>query len=118
MLYCTSMRFARAVPLGAATAPDGLIIVCRMVLPPTESNPFLCNSVLFCGRLGGLAPPCAARLVLDRRCPAQYYTDECSTTPKDPSMITQLLDSLNPAQRQAVQAADGPILVLAGPGSG
>src|SRR5574337_77483 len=29
-----------------------------------------------------------------------------------------ILSSLNPAQRQAVKLVDGPILVLAGPGSG
>src|SRR6266496_5281975 len=33
-------------------------------------------------------------------------------------MSTDLLNSLNQAQQQAVQAIDGPVLVLAGPGSG
>src|SRR6266498_4842678 len=33
-------------------------------------------------------------------------------------MSADLLNSLNQAQQQAVQAIDGPVLVLAGPGSG
>ena len=33
-------------------------------------------------------------------------------------MSADLLSSLNQAQQQAVQAIDGPVLVLAGPGSG
>src|SRR5215213_9269980 len=33
-------------------------------------------------------------------------------------MKTDLLASLTPAQREAVQHVDGPLLILAGPGSG
>jgi DNA helicase-2/ATP-dependent DNA helicase PcrA len=32
--------------------------------------------------------------------------------------MTDILDGLNPAQREAVQTVDGPLLILAGPGSG
>ncbi|RMF67128.1 MAG: DNA helicase UvrD, partial [Calditrichaeota bacterium] len=32
--------------------------------------------------------------------------------------MTHFLSELNPAQQEAVTAADGPVLVLAGPGSG
>ncbi len=35
-----------------------------------------------------------------------------------PDSISQLLDPLNEAQREAVQHVDGPMLILAGPGSG
>jgi DNA helicase-2/ATP-dependent DNA helicase PcrA len=35
-----------------------------------------------------------------------------------PSALDRLLDDLNPPQREAVTAADGPLLVLAGAGSG
>ena len=33
-------------------------------------------------------------------------------------MTTRLLDGLNPAQREAVEQIDGPLLIIAGPGSG
>ena len=32
--------------------------------------------------------------------------------------MTDILAELNPAQREAVEAIDGPVLILAGPGSG
>ncbi len=32
--------------------------------------------------------------------------------------MDQILDSLTPAQREAVTHVDGPLLILAGPGSG
>ena len=36
----------------------------------------------------------------------------------NPLVTTDLLADLNPAQREAVKAIDGPLLILAGPGSG
>ena len=36
----------------------------------------------------------------------------------NPHVTTDLLAELNPAQREAVEAVDGPLLILAGPGSG
>ena len=36
----------------------------------------------------------------------------------DPSATERILKGLNPEQREAVQATDGPVMIIAGPGSG
>ena len=44
--------------------------------------------------------------------------DKDETSPMTNVSIDQLLEPLNPAQRDAVHHVDGPMLILAGPGSG
>ena len=36
----------------------------------------------------------------------------------DPQAVESILKGLNPQQKEAVQATDGPLLIIAGPGSG
>jgi len=49
----------------------------------------------------------------------QYHLslDE-SEAPASREEAELILEGLNPAQQEAVRAADGPVLIIAGPGSG
>jgi DNA helicase-2/ATP-dependent DNA helicase PcrA len=60
--------------------------------------------------------PCYDRLDSIRMPCASFYVPVCSTNGALPPM--DLMQGLDPAQAQAVRAAEAPILVLAGPGSG
>ena len=44
--------------------------------------------------------------------------DESTTVEPDPEAETRILDGLNEKQREAVQATEGPVMIIAGPGSG
>ena len=54
-------------------------------------------------------------------CPLMYALNSCSVARQEGQWYNGLVDvlaDLNPAQREAVEAPDGPLLILAGPGSG
>ena len=48
----------------------------------------------------------------------QLTRDESTSVDPDPEAETRILDGLNEKQREAVQATEGPVMIIAGPGSG
>jgi DNA helicase-2/ATP-dependent DNA helicase PcrA len=48
----------------------------------------------------------------------QFSLDRDTHDAADPDRAEVILQGLNPAQREAVRATDGPVMIIAGPGSG